>query len=136
MDEPIFTCTGLAVGYGGRAVAAGIDFSVGPGQCVCVVGENGAGKSTLLRTVLGLAPAVAGEVRPAGDLRPGDVGYLPQQNPVQGDFPATAREVVLSGRQAARGLRPFFRAADRRAADEALARFGADGFARRPYREL
>lgn len=135
-DGPLVSCTDLAVGYGGRAVASGIGFSVRPGESLCVIGENGAGKSTLVRTVVGLQAPVAGELRFAPSLRPGDVGYLPQQNPVQGDFPATAREVALSGCQSMRGWRPFFNAAERKAADDALALFGADSFARRPYREL
>ena len=136
MEEPLLQCDGLAVGYGARAVASGLSFSVGPGQCLCVVGENGTGKSTLLRTVLGLLPAVSGQVRFRRDVRPGDVGYLPQQSPLQNDFPATAREVVRSGCQSARGWRPFFRTSERRAADEALSRFGASACARMPYREL
>ena len=135
MNE-LLRCSGLSLGYGGRAVATGVNLSVGPGDGVCVVGENGTGKSTLLRTLLGLQPPLAGEIRFAPDLRPGDVGYLPQQDPAERDFPATAREVVLSGCQARRGFRPFFRRAERRMAADAMARLGADAFARRPYREL
>lgn len=135
-SAPLLSCRDLAVGHGGREAASGVSFAVRSGDCVCVVGENGSGKSTLLRTLLGLQPALAGDILRAPELRAGDVGYLPQQSPVQGDFPATAREVARSGCQAARGLRPFYRAAERRAADEALARFGADAFARRPFREL
>ena len=108
MEAPILACSGLAVGYCGRTVASGIGLEVRSGECVCIVGENGSGKSTLLRTLLGLQPPLAGEIRTGGDVRPSDIGYLPQQNPVQGDFPATAREVSRSGCQAARGWRPFF----------------------------
>lgn len=136
MEEPLLACTDLAVGYGGRAVASGIGFSVRPGECVCVVGENGSGKSTLLRTVLGLQPALAGAVRFGSSVRRGDIGYLTQQTPVQGDFPATAREVARSGCQSMRGWRPFFRSRERRAADAALDRFGALPFANEPFREL
>ena len=120
MNE-LLRCSGLSLGYGGHAVATGVNLSVGPGDGVCVVGENGTGKSTLLRTLLGLQPPLAGEIRFAPDLRPGDVGYLPQQDPAQRDFPATAREVVLSGCQARRGFRPFFRRAERRMAADAMA---------------
>jgi len=133
---PLLACRGLAIGHGGRVVAAGIAFELSAGDALCVVGGNGAGKTTLLRTLLGLQPALAGEVRRDPALRPGDVGYLPQQNPVQRDFPATAREVALSGCQALRGARPFFRAAERRLAAAALERFGAADLARRPFREL
>ena len=136
MEEPLLACSDLAVGHGGRIAAAGIGFEVRAGDCVCVVGENGAGKTTLLRTVVGLQPPIAGEVHFAADVRPGGVGYLSQQPPVQVDVPASVREVVRSGCRSARGPRTFFRGPGRRAADEALARFGAADLARRPFREL
>ena len=132
----LLRCENLALGYGGRVVAHGVSFAVRGGDGLCVVGENGTGKSTLLRTVLGLQPPLGGSLAFDLSVRPGDVGYLPQQNPVQRDFPATAFEVALSGCQARRGLRPFFRRAERRAALEALARFDAADLARRSFREL
>jgi len=136
MSAPLLSCRGLAVGHLSRPVASGIAFSLAAGEGLCVVGGNGTGKTTLLRTLLGLQPALAGEIVRGGGLGAGDIGYLPQQNPVQRDFPATVREVVLSGCQALRGARPFFRAAERRRAEDALARFGAAGLAGRSYREL
>ena len=71
MEEPLLSCEGLAVGHGGRAVASGIGFVLHPGEGLAVVGENGAGKSTLLRTLLGLQPALAGEIRFGGALSAG-----------------------------------------------------------------
>ena len=47
------TCKDLAVGYDGRAVASGLNFSIDKGDYLCIVGENGAGKSTLVKTLLG-----------------------------------------------------------------------------------
>lgn len=49
------TCKDLAVGYDGRAVASGLNFSIDKGDYLCIVGENGAGKSTLVKTLLGAA---------------------------------------------------------------------------------
>lgn len=135
-ETPLLSCQNLVLGYGGHVVASGISFAVHPGDSVCVIGENGTGKSTLLRTVLGLQPALSGKILFAPEMRPGSIGYLPQQFPVEGDFPATALEVVRSGFQASHGLRPFFRADERRAANAALARFGAEALAYHPYREL
>ena len=50
------TCKDLAVGYDGRAVASGLNFSIDKGDYLCIVGENGAGKSTLVKTLLGQLP--------------------------------------------------------------------------------
>ena len=83
------TCKDLAVGYDGRAVASGINFSIDKGDYLCIVGENGAGKSTLVKTLLGLLKPVSGEIKFGDDLTSRDIGYLPQQTPVQKDFPAT-----------------------------------------------
>ncbi len=132
----LLRCESLDIGFSGRTVASGIGFSVSPGEGVCVVGANGTGKTTLLRTLAGILPPLAGTIAFDASIRPGDVGFLPQQNPVQGDFPATVREVVLSGCQALRGWRPFFSNEERDRAERSLARFGASGIASLPYREL
>lgn len=57
------TCKDLAVGYDGRAVASGLNFSIDKGDYLCIVGENGAGKSTLVKTLLGLLKPVSGEIK-------------------------------------------------------------------------
>ena len=56
----------LEAGYGKKTVLQGVSFHVGEGEIVAVLGHNGAGKSTTLKTILGLLPARAGEVRFAG----------------------------------------------------------------------
>lgn len=133
---PLLRCDNLSVGYARHTVASGISFSVGSGDCVAVVGANGSGKTTLLRTLANIMKPLGGTFSYDPSVRPGDVGYLPQQNPVQRDFPATAREVVLSGCQARRGLRPFFTKSEKSAADAALERFGAASFAGLSYKTL
>lgn len=60
--EAILVTSGLAVGYGGRAVVSGVDLSVRAGELVTLIGPNGAGKSTILRTVTGRLRPLAGEV--------------------------------------------------------------------------
>ena len=67
------------------------------GDYLCIVGENGAGKSTLMKTLLGLIPKLSGEIEYGEDLSKSDIGYLPQQTLLQKDFPASVREIVLSG---------------------------------------
>jgi branched-chain amino acid transport system ATP-binding protein len=62
LAEPLLTVSNLAAGYGEVQVLWGVDFDVGVGEIVCLVGSNGAGKTTLLRTISGLVPATAGSV--------------------------------------------------------------------------
>ncbi len=124
------------MGYDGKPVATGLSFAVNPGDLLCVIGENGAGKSTLVRTLLGLLEPIDGEVRFGDGLKPGEVGYLPQQGDVQRDFPASAWEIALSGCLVGLGRRPFFGKEERRVAAEALERVGAADLRDRPFSEL
>ena len=90
-------CKDLSVGYDGNIVSQGINFNLEAGDYLCIVGENGAGKSTLMKTILGLIPKLSGEMEYGEDLSKSDIGYLPQQTLLQKDFPASVREIVLSG---------------------------------------
>ena len=84
----LLTCKDLCPGYDGREILHALNFSVEQGDYVCIVGENGSGKSTLMKTLLGLIPAVSGEIIYDEGLQKGQIGYLPQQTDVQRDFPA------------------------------------------------
>ena len=101
-------CNNLSLGYDGKAVVEGLNFKIGKGDYLCVLGENGAGKSTLIKTILGLIDKVSGDIIYADGLKAYEIGYLPQQTVVQKDFPATVWEVVLSGTLAASGFKPFY----------------------------
>ena len=129
-------CRDLRLGYGSSAMYPCPDFTVGVGDYVSVVGPNGAGKTTLLKCIAGLLKPLGGTLALAPGLASGGIGYLPQQGPIQRDFPASVREVVQSGCQALRGLRPFYTRAERRRAAEAMERLGVDALATRCYREL
>ena len=130
------TCTELSVGYGSTPVASGISFDVGAGDAVFVVGENGAGKSTLVKTLLGLHPALSGEVTFGDGAGVGEVGYLPQQVESQRDFPASAWEIALSGRAPRLGRRPFYSRGDRDSAERAMRRSGALELRDKPFASL
>ena len=129
-------CQNLAVGYEGRAVLENLNFSVCPGDYLCIVGENGSGKSTLMKTILGLQPPVRGKVLTGDGLRKNEIGYLPQQTPVQRDFPASVREIVLSGCQGRCGGRPFYSKGEKQLAQTAMERMQVAALAKRCYRTL
>ena len=132
----ILSCDNLSFGYEGKALIRSLSFSVNAGDYLCIVGENGSGKSTLMRTILGLQAPISGKVILGDGLRQTEIGYLPQQTHVQRDFPASVREIVLSGCQGRLGLRPFYGEAEKRRADEAMDKLGIAELSRRCYREL
>jgi zinc transport system ATP-binding protein len=133
---PQLTCRDLTLGYDGKTVVSGLSFKVNAGDYLCVVGENGSGKSTLLKAMLKLKAPMAGEVVMGDGLLSSEIGYLPQQTAVQKDFPASVREVVLSGCLNRCGLRPYYNKAERKTALENMERLGIASLARRCYREL
>lgn len=130
------TCENLKLGYDGREILSGLNFTVNAGDYLCIVGENGSGKSTLMKTLLGLHSPMGGEIRFGEGLKHREIGYLPQQTLVQRDFPASVEEIVLSGCQGRCGFRPFYRKEERKIARENIERMGLKGFEKRCYREL
>ena len=132
---PQIICENASLGYDGKPIVTGLSFAVNAGDYLCIVGENGSGKSTLMKTILNLTPPLAGTIR-MEELRSTQIGYLPQQTQVQRDFPASVQEIVRSGFQGQRGLRPFYTMGEKAAAVCNLERLGLSGFERRCYREL
>ncbi len=120
------TCQKLCVGYDGKSVLQDLSFQVFAGDYLCIVGENGSGKSTLMKTILGLQMPVSGRILMGDGLRKNEIGYLPQQSQVQKDFPASAREIVLSGCQGRCGSRPFYNKEEKQLASDAMDKIGQD----------
>ena len=126
----------LALGYENSAILKGLNFTVNKGDYLCIVGENGSGKSTLMKTLLGLQKPLSGEILFGDGLKKNEIGYLPQQTVVQRDFPASVREIVLSGCQSRCGFRPFYNKAEKQLAEQNMERMGIKSFEKRCYREL
>ena len=130
------SCQNLTVGYDGRTVLQGLNFEVNPGDYLCILGENGSGKSTLMKTILGLQAPISGTILTGDGLRKNEIGYLPQQTQAQKDFPASVREIVLSGCQGRCGSRPFYSKEEKRLAEENIGKMGIGSLTKRCYREL
>ena len=103
----LLKCENLSFAYDGVTVVSNLNFSVEEGDYLCIIGENGAGKSTLIKGLLRLKRPSAGRVEMGEGLKATEIGYLPQQTQIQKDFPASVREVVMSGCLNRMGLRPF-----------------------------
>ena len=129
-------CQDLCVGYDGKAVLQDLNFAVFSGDYLCIVGENGSGKSTLMKTILGLQQPVRGRILTLDGLRKNEIGYLPQQTQVQKDFPASVREIVLSGCQGRCGSCPFYNKEEKQLAADAMEKMQIAQLAKRCYREL
>ena len=130
------TCQNLCAGYDGRPVLQDLSFELLAGDYLCIVGENGSGKSTLMKTILGLQAPISGRILTGDGLRKNEIGYLPQQTVVQKDFPASVREIVLSGCQGRCGSRPFYNKGEKQLALDAMDKMQITQLARRCYREL
>ncbi|SHJ41120.1 metal ABC transporter ATP-binding protein [Lutispora thermophila] len=129
-------CQNLSIGYDGKAILNDLSFSVNAGDYLCILGENGSGKSTLMKTILGLQSPINGKVMTGDGLRPNEIGYLPQQTMVQKDFPASVREVVISGCHGRCGFRPFYSRKEKELADKMMEKMGVGHLSKCCYREL
>lgn len=124
----ILSVKNLTVCYGKAPALENVSLDVEEGQYLCLVGNNGSGKSTLLKAVMGLVPIEKGSV--STPLSPDEISYLPQQNPVEKGFPATVREVVLTGTQkSGRKLCTFYSKEDKMLADRAIETMGIGAIA-------
>ncbi|MEM9825921.1 MAG: ABC transporter ATP-binding protein [Planctomycetota bacterium] len=129
----------LTVAYHRRPVIWDVEFEIPPGSLVGIVGPNGAGKSTLLKAVMDLIPVASGEVRVFGKpyrQNRDRVGYVPQRESVDWDFPVNVLDVVTMGLYHRIGWCWPERKRHRDQAMEALDQVGIADLARRQISQL
>lgn len=129
-------CKELAIGYEGKVILGGLNFTIDTGDYVCIVGENGVGKSTLLKTLLELKKKMGGELLLGENLKRSEIGYLPQQTAIQKDFPAAVREIVRTGFLAQMGLRFFYTKEEKAKADRIMDKLGIIDLKDQSYQNL
>ena len=129
-------CQNLSAGYDGKTVLKNLSFEVSAGDYLCIVGENGSVNSRLMKTIIGInTPNEVKEIL-ASALGKIEIGYLPQQTQVQKDFPASVREIVLSGCQGRCGRHPFYNKEEKQLAAVTMQKLQIDNLSRCSYREL
>jgi urea transport system ATP-binding protein len=106
MAYPILEVHELKAGYGGTQILQGVDFTIGRGEIVAIIGRNGVGKSTLMKSLIGLIPAMHGTIlfdredvtaEPADARAHRGIGYIPQGREI---FPRlTVWENLVMGNQ-------------------------------------
>lgn len=142
-DAAVLRLRDAAFSYGGAEPAVSeVTVTVAPGEAVALVGPNGSGKSTLLKGLLGLIPLVAGQFELLGVPHSGlsakagaaaarrarsAIGYLPQTDELDPDFPVSLEQVVMMGRYRKLGFLRWPGRADRQAVRDALAAVGLEG---------
>ncbi|MBE9007468.1 metal ABC transporter ATP-binding protein [Fortiea sp. LEGE XX443] len=139
--EPILEIRNLTCGFQTQPVLTNVNLTLYPGQLSGLVGPSGSGKTTLIKAILGLVQPWGGEIWFRGKrLKPGNpppkVGYVPQVETVDWNFPVTALEVVMMGRYRKKQFLPWSSRRDRAAAKVLLERVGIAHIAHRPIGEL
>lgn len=86
----------LSAFYENKRVFENLNFTIEEGDYLCILGENGSGKTTLMKTILGFDIKHTGSIVFNGFTNR-EIGWLPQRTQHQKDFPASVKEVVLSG---------------------------------------
>src|SRR3954463_13821915 len=133
-STPILDVHDVTVAYHRKPVLWDVDLVLNEARLVGVVGPNGAGKSTLIKAILGLVPMASGDVqifgKPVNQVRR-RIGYVPQRESVDWDFPVSVLDVVLMGTYGQLGwvIRPGSR--QREWARQCLAKVGLADYERR-----
>ncbi len=136
---PIVALDNVSCGYDGQPVMTGMDLRVMPGDFVGLLGPSGSGKTTLLRVILGAVRLFSGRVLldgiPVGPRRP-PIGYVPQLETIDWNFPVTVQEVVLMGAAMRKPLFPWHSSQQGRNARVIMERLGIAHLAHRHIRQL
>lgn len=138
VNSPV-SVRGLSVAYHRKPVLRDIQFDAPEGNLIGIVGPNGAGKSTLIKAIMGLLPLTGGEVRIYGKTykeQRSIIGYVPQRESVDWDFPTNALDVVLMGRYGRLGWFKRPSSKDREFAYHCLEKVGMSDFANRQISQL
>ena len=137
--EPIVEINNVTCGYEKQRVLSDVSLDIMPGDFVGLLGPSGSGKTTLLRTVLGAVALYEGEVLVNGvatSKKQPRVGYVPQLETIDWNFPVTVQEAVMMGRMTANPLFPWYRKKEKDLAATMMDRLGIYHLANRHIREL
>lgn len=137
--QPIIELRDVTCGYQREPVLRDVSLRIMEGDFIGLLGPSGSGKTTLLRAILGAVNIQRGEVLVAGErvgARRPRVGYVPQLETVDWNFPVTVEEVVMMGRAMEGGAMPWTRRRDRDHARQIMQRLGIGDIAGRHIRQL
>ncbi len=121
------------IGYNSSPILEPFDLTIGENEFWGVIGSNGGGKTTLIKTILGLIPAISGEIIYSPDSH---FGYVPQRKGFDTLFPISVFELVLMGRYGKAGFGKSITTEDKEIALDCLKQVGISDLAQRTFRSL
>jgi branched-chain amino acid transport system ATP-binding protein len=115
MSELLINAQGLNTYYGASHILRGIDFTVGRGETIGLMGRNGMGKSTLLKSIMGIVPPQSGTVqikgqtmngRPTFEVAQMGIAYVPEGRGIFGNL-SVVENLKMAARAGTHGQRDW-----------------------------
>jgi len=137
---PLVDLAQISSRYGATVALENVSLKIWPGQFMAIVGPNGGGKTTLLRTILGMVPALSGKVllrgRPLTRSALERIGYVPQLETIDWNFPITVEEVIAMGFYVRNRWFGGIGEKEKKKLDNIMERLNLAGLGKRHIREL
>lgn len=138
--KALVSLQGVTCGYSKKVVFQNLSLQLYPGQFAGLVGPSGTGKSTLLKAILGTVPILSGSISVSGNQvslqTPPQVGYVPQIETVDWDFPVTVEQVVAMGLYRESSRLPWLTGTERSRIHSLLDQLGIGFYAGRHIKAL
>lgn len=131
--QQIINIKDLTAGYNGRPVIENVNLSLFDREFLGIIGPNGGGKTTLLKMMIGLEKPIRGTVTLARNLK---IGYLPQYNAADKQFPITVRDTVMMGLNSELGLWRNISEKQKATLEKTIERFHLTEIVKRPLKAL
>ena len=129
-------CKNITIAYERVNIFEDVSMTVCEGDYISIVGENGTGKSTMIKGILGLVPLKKGVIEYGDGISKKNIGYLPQQTAMKKDFPASVKEVILSGSLSTSKFSVFYSAEAKKKVKKVMERLGITNLANKTFGNL